>query len=705
MPDDGKQLIKYIARIFAMWAITALALIIIAHYFPHRLYIEYISTALVAAAVIGLLNALIWPIFIRVALPIAIYTFGLFILILNGIIIYIASAFVPGFYIPSVGSAILVTLGVTAITTICAGILSIDQDDDWWSRIVQRRIRKIKETVETDVPGIFFLEIDGLAEPVLRRALQDGKMPTLKRWLDTGSHKLTHWETDLSSQTSSSQAGILHGDNSNIPAYTYYKKSEKKMISSGNPKTTALMEKERSNGNGLLVQNGASRINFFSGDAPSVMLTTSTIFDKSRRHAREFYAYFLNPYNFSRTVVLYLWDVLVELRYGLSQWLRNEQPRVSRGGPYPLMRAVMTAFLPDVGVATLIGDMYGGTSSAYTTFGSYDEVAHHSGHDRKDALNILKRLDHYFLRLERASRRASRPYHFVILSDHGQTTGATFKQRYDMTLEDFVKSLISDELSVETAKSATDAWVQFNDLLNDAVSNENKRTARSARWAAKGRTYDGTITIGPDRDLICKTCEEPGEGAKSNVVITTSGNLGLIYFADWVERLTIEEINKRFPNLLPGLTKHPGIGFVMVNSTEQGPLVIGANGMYFLSTNHIEGDNPLASFGPNAAKHLLRESSFQDCPDILVSSFYKPETNEIAAFEELVGSHGGLGGSQTRPFILYPASLNVPEEPIIGAASVHQIFKGWVASLNQDRSQDLKPTKKVPDITSNVDSI
>jgi len=200
--------------------------------------------------------------------------------------------------------------------------------------------------------------------------------------------------------------------------------------------------------------------------------------------------------------------------------------------------------------------------------------------------------------------------------------------------------------------------------------------------------------------LICKTCEKSGEGAETNVIITASGNLGLIYFADWTERLNIDEINKHFPNLLPGLTKHLGIGFVMVNSEEQGPLVIGANGICFLNTGHIEGDNPLANFGPNAAKHLLRESTFKDCSDIVVSSFYKPETNEIAAFEELVGSHGGLGGTQTRPFILYPSSLNVPDYPLVGAASVHQIFKGWVASMNGDKLQDLEATKEMADVTN-----
>jgi len=122
MPDDGMRLLKYISRILAMWAITALALIIIAKFFPNRLSIEYARSAVAAAAMIGLLNALIWPILIRIAMPIAVYTFGLFILVMNGIILYLASSFVPGFSIPNVGSAILVTLGVSAITTIFAGI-------------------------------------------------------------------------------------------------------------------------------------------------------------------------------------------------------------------------------------------------------------------------------------------------------------------------------------------------------------------------------------------------------------------------------------------------------------------------------------------------------------------------------------------------------------------------------------------------------
>ena len=66
----------------------------------------------------------------------------------------------------------------------------------------------------------------------------------------------------------------------------------------------------------------------------------------------------------------------------------------------------------------------------------------------------------------------------------------------------------------------------------------------------------------------------------------------------------------------------------------------------------------------------------------MVGSFYDPELDEGCAFEELISFHGGLGGLQTRPFILYPAELPVPDERILGAAAVHQLLKGWRALLH-----------------------
>ena len=145
---------------------------------------------------------------------------------------------------------------------------------------------------------------------------------------------------------------------------------------------------------------------------------------------------------------------------------------------------------------------------------------------------------------------------------------------------------------------------------------------------------------------------------------------------------TLEEIEGIFPGMLEGLVSHDGIGFVMVHSEEHGPVVIGASGRNYLAEERIEGEDPLKPFGPRASQHLIREDTFPNCPDILINSFYNAETNEVAAFEELIGCHGGMGGYQTQPFLLYPAELPVEEGELVGAAAVHHLMKSWVSETN-----------------------
>jgi hypothetical protein len=106
-----------------------------------------------------------------------------------------------------------------------------------------------------------------------------------------------------------------------------------------------------------------------------------------------------------------------------------------------------------------------------------------------------------------------------------------------------------------------------------------------------------------------------------------------------------------------------------------------------LTDDRVEGDDPLAVFGPNTADHLRRTSAFDNCPDLLINSFYDPVTEEGAAFEELIGFHGGLGGRQSHPFILAPAGLTVPSEPLVGARSIHELFKTWLAECGHGEGQ------------------
>ncbi len=677
-----------VIRILIIWIIQTVALLIMA-LLMDSVSITDIRAALAVTAVIGLLNALLWPILSYIIVPFAVLTLGIAALLLNGFIVWLAGEIVPGFDLVNFWSAFWLAIGMSAINIILSTLLTIDDDNSWSRNQVKRRMKRLEKPEPTDVPGVFFLEIDGLALPVLQKALDEGFMPTLKRWLDEGSHVVTGWETDTSSQTSASQAGILHGDNSNIPAFRWYDKKSGEIVASSNTKVLPILEKEHSNGNGLLSDDGASRGNLLSGDAPYVMNTASTLLDRTRFHTSEFQAYFANPYNVSRTLLLFFWDVILEIRQFRQARKNNVQPILDkhhRGGVYPFIRAVMTVLMRELNIYTLIGDMFAGRPSAYATFVGYDEIAHHSGVLDPGAFDALHKLDQQFARLESVIHDAPRPYHLVILSDHGQTGGATFLQRYGKSLEEFVQELMTEEHRVETPLDSSESYGTINAFLTDTITNESSSASKMVGKVFKGKTVEGEVMLGPEGHEIRKGNDgKDEEEEKPAVYALASGNLGLISFTQWPERMTMEEINAVFPAVLPGLAVHEGIGFLMVRSEEQGPVVIGANGLYFLADDRIEGENPLAGFGPRAAEHLRRTDSFPNCPDILVNSFFDPEKNEGCAFEELIGFHGGMGGMQTQPFVLHPAELPTSDD-LVGAADVYRLCKGWVSDLHGSKS-------------------
>lgn len=677
-------------RILVIWFIQTAALIIMAALMS-SVKIENLRTALVVTAVIGLLNALLWPILSYFLVPFAVLTLGIGALLLNGLIVWWASRLVGGFELVNYWSAFWLAIGMSAINIILSTLFTIDDDNSWYRNQVKRRMKRIAHPEATVVPGVFFLEIDGLGRPILQQALDGGFLPTLAGWIQRGSHVITGWETDTSSQTSASQAGILHGNNSNIPAFRWYDKETGEIVASSNTKVLPILEKERSDGKGLLAADGASRGNLLSGDAPYVMNTASTLTDRSRFHASEFQAYFANPYNVSRTLLLFLWDIILERRQFRHARKNNVQPILDkhhRGGVYPLIRATMTVLMRELNVYTLLGDMFAGRPSAYATFVGYDEIAHHSGVYDPGAFDILHKLDQQFARLESAIAEAPRPYHLVILSDHGQTGGATFLQRYGKSLEQFVQELMTDEYKVEAASDSGESYGVLNAFLTDTITNETSGASKMVGRVFKGKTVDGEVMLGPEghqkRHEAKAGGKKEAEAEKPAVIALASGNLGLISFTAWPERITLEQLEAAFPAVIPGLAQHEGIGWVMVRSEKHGTVVMGAKGIYHLKDDTIEGENPLASFGPRAAEHLRRTDSFPNCPDILVNSFYDPENNEGCAFEELIGFHGGMGGPQTQPFILHPAELKVDGE-LVGAADVYRTCKGWLNQLHNGK--------------------
>ena len=303
------------------------------------------------------------------------------------------------FSVDNFGWALLAALVVAAVSVVLAVILG--SDDMSSIRIAQRIASRQGIIASTDVPGIIYLEIDGLALPVLRRAMRDGNAPNMARWLAEDTHRLVEWETDLSSQTGASQAGILLGSNEDISAFRWVEKETATMMTCSAPPDCAEIERRRGTGIGLLVDGGASRGNLLSGEAEDVILTVSRM-EAEKKSNPGYRAFFANGDNATRTLVLFGWEVILEWTAALRAIRRDVHPRGHRGGIYPLMRGALCVFVRDLIVSGVLTDIMRGRPAVYATFSSYDEVAHHSGLERADTLEALRKLDDKFAEIERA---------------------------------------------------------------------------------------------------------------------------------------------------------------------------------------------------------------------------------------------------------------------------------------------------------------
>jgi uncharacterized membrane protein YvlD (DUF360 family) len=630
-------------RLLISWFVTATALWVAAAILP-GVHIEGVWGALAVAAVVAALNAVLPPLVAALRLPFMLALGFLLVLALNAFVLKLASDVLESaFTVDSFWWALLAALVVAAVSVVLEVVFGTNDDDTYTLQVVQRIARRQGGAERTDVPGIIYLEIDGLALPVLRRAMRDGNAPNMARWLAESTHGLTEWETDLSSQTGASQAGILLGSNEDIPAFRWVEKETGTLMTCSAPDDCARIEQKHATGNGLLVRGGASRGNLLSGEADEQILTVSRI-EAEKRANPGYRAFFANGFNVTRALVLFGWEVILEWVAALRAKRRDVQPRGHRGGLYPFMRGGMCVVVRDLIVYGVLTDMMRGRPAVYATFSSYDEVAHHSGLERTDTLEALRKLDEQFGRIDRARRYAPRPYVIVVLSDHGQTQGATFKQRNGYGLDDLVQRSL-ERGTVEEVAGGDEQEAMVGHAIGEATGKAKKPSKKDV----SGR----------------------------EVVVLGSGNLGLVYLMEENRRLTLEEIEERHPRLIPALRMHPHVGWLLVRSTAHGAVVLGANGAHFLAEGRVEGEYPLANFSPTAPVHLLRTDGFPHVADIMVGSFYDPVLDEGCAFEELISFHGGLGGPQTRPFILHPVELPLPDGQIVGAESVHGLLWGW----------------------------
>jgi hypothetical protein len=603
------------------------------------------------------------------------------------LVVQLALTLAPGAGEYPTSTAALTLLLVAVFGALGRWLLGATDKDYLVADLIRRAQRSRRRagtaaSAATAAPGVVVVQVDGLPHPVLMQGILSGNLPTLSRWVRSGSHTPAQWWARLPSTTPASQAGLLHGSNDGIPAFRWYEKDAARLMVANRPADAAVIEQRISDGRGLLAHGGVSISNLFTGDAVTSLMVMSRAGGRRGLGSGSAYVrFFASPFVVVRALVVTVGEMVKELYQARRQRVRRVVPRIPRHLSYVALRGVTNVLLRDLNVALVAEQMMQGAPVVFVDFVDYDEIAHHAGITRPESLDSLAGLDGVLATLERVAAATPRGYRFVVLSDHGQSQGETFLQLSGRTLEDVVGSLVDATGATLAETRDVESWGPLNALLSDVLG----VSATTSRWAQR-RTDDeqsAGVLVGPQRAVATPTQRAHG----TELVVVGSGNLGLVWFPGLPGRVPLEQLQQRFPALVPGVVAEPGVGFVVVHSG-RGPLAVGPRGVRVLGTGAVEGEDPLRAFGPRAAADLARVAAMSVAPDLLVHSDVDALTGEVHAFEELVGCHGGLGGWQNSAALVHPADWavdedlldrSVPGEALLyGADAVHRQLVRWL---------------------------
>jgi uncharacterized membrane protein YvlD (DUF360 family) len=652
--------------------VSTVALIATAAIFP-GVTIGRPLDAAIAVVLMSLFNALVRPVLLSIVAPFSLVLTGILVIVLQVVAFMIVAPISPGVEVNGFVTGLIGSFVYAAINTALTAVLGVDRDGSFFGLLVSSLQAK-RAGVHSDRPGVVILQIDGLAHPILAARIRAGSVNTLGSWVRDRTHKLSRWEALLPSMTSASQAGILHGNNDGIPAFRWYERDRQKLMVSSNPDDAAEIVRRLSNGQGLLSNDGVSICNLVTGDAVRAYVTTAAIKDQAHGlgDSKAFLGFFFSPTGYLRSFTLFLGEFFKE-RFQARRTVRSGiHPQMHRGLKYAGMRAASNVLLRDVNVSLIIEEMYRGANVIYADFTDYDELAHHCGPERVESFQALDGVDAAIGTLTKAAADAPRPYKFIVLSDHGQSLGATFKQRYGQSLGEVVRDLMGGRATLIQAKTQGEGSTFVNSMLSEITQSSGVGPA-VARAALSGRTDGGVVDLDEE--------EVPPPAEENTIAVVGSGNLGLVYFTGHDHRLTLEELEDLHPGLVSSLAAHPGVGLLMIRSREHGAMALGPRGLRYLDEEVVDGEDPTELYGPHTVMSLKREDAMTHAPDLLLLSQYDPEMGEVAAFEELIGSHGGLGGPQTEAFILHPAEWELDVPVPLGAPAVYRNIRRWLGSI------------------------
>ena len=658
---------RFLIRFAAIWLVDAVSLSLTAWILPgiglsdHAGFPAW-AVALGAALVLGMVNLGVRPLIL-----LAVMRRGFIVLLIAGFFInalmlrLTAVALGGGLTVDGWLPAIIGGLILAVVNMIISGLVGIDDRGSFYRAVIKTQIAHEQDRLSSDTyRGMIVIQVDGLSYYHMHDAVARGYMPNIARMINEQGYVLSRTDCGLSSQTAACQAGILYGDNYDIPSFRWFDKAQNRLYVAG--KDAALINARYGHGQGLL-RDGVSINNLLDGDARLALLTATDLTggqdEEKKARARDIYLLLLNPHFFLRVVGKFIGEALLEIWQYTMDVVRDVQPRLNRlTGFYPLYRAATTVFMREVsGFLTLV-QIGRGEPIIYTTWPGYDKVAHFSGPWSRHAFGTLRGFDRYLGELRRVlARQTLRPYELLLLSDHGQSSGATFKMRYGYTLLEFIERHLPTGTVVSETYDLDDGSASVV-----AMAAELSNIQQQGMGGSIGKIVtEGMQELAEEAAENLEEYESEGMKEAADVTFCGSGNLAQVYFHDFPQRATMSEINRAYPNLIDVLVQHEGVGLVVVADDAGVPLALGPRGARNLHTGDVTGDDPLALYGDVdlRAWQLRQVANYPSAGDITIISAVYPD-NTVAALEELIGVHGGLGGEQTDSFLLHPPELIVP---------------------------------------------
>jgi hypothetical protein len=496
--------------------------------------------------------------------------------------------------------------------------------------------------------GFVGIQLDGLSAPHLHQALAAGYLPNIARHLKRG-YVVREYRSGLPSTTPAAQGAIFWGDGRGIPAFRWFEKSSGRLISCNDPDQVQHFRERLFGGREGLLTGGSSYANMLDGGAERSVFTVSsphpqTLFGRFGG-GRLLLLLLLHPLRVCRmlgaSIVEYFTD-----RYDRWQFRKTRPWRVSEG-LFPFIRIFCNVILRELQTFGVIADIYAGVPAIYTTYSGYDELAHHFGPGSRPALKNLKYTDKRIGEIMRMLRHApGARYELIILSDHGQTPGYPFRNRFGATLGEAVSAFLRENQQATVAAGGLGMErAQFGYL-------QRELDARPDGW--RQRFYRATKDALQRRikALVPETLKIVPEGG---VVITYSSSLAHLYITGEPRRLSWREVERAQPPLLRFLSRHKGIGFVLARGEAEEACFFHAGGRLCLGEGPAPGAEELVFLRPygEPAELLPELSRFAQeaaAGDLILFGAYDGE--RIACFDDQVGGHGSVGGEQSRPFLI-----------------------------------------------------